>query len=225
MWGLLALNVAVKLSLLGAAVFMLLNPDLPQFENKSLTMRAILYPVFAALVAIGFFWRRMPGPFPHLADFMWTFTFTFDIVSNDAHLYGSYKNYDDFVHFLNAFPYMFLLIGLLMAGQDLGYFRLGYAGILIVAFLAFFAFHAVWETWEHSLDRFLGTTLQPGGMAEATENNAASVVGALLAIGILHFWRKSSFFQRYFYLPLRLYIVRLLRVRASKVPEKVGAAG
>jgi len=83
------LNIAVKLALVAAIVFMLTHPGLPQFENKSLTLRAVLYPVFSLLVAAGYYLKGRRGDYPHLLDLLWGFTFTFDMVSNDAHLYGS----------------------------------------------------------------------------------------------------------------------------------------
>lgn len=217
------LNIAVKLVLVGAIVFMLTHPDLPQFENKSLTLRAVIYPIFALLVPTGYYLKGMRGEYPHLLDLLWSATFTFDIVSNDAHLYGSYANYDDFIHFVNAIPYTFLLVGILLSLERLGRFRLGYAGAVLAAFTAFVAFHAVWEMYEHSMDRFFGTNLQPGGMTEATDNNTFAIVGALLAIAILHYWRRARSFEAYLVAPTSDYLRRLLVRRQVKVESE--AAG
>jgi hypothetical protein len=57
-------NVATKLVLVAAIVFMLTNPDLPQFENKSLTLRAVLYPIFSLLIAAGYYLKGMKGGYP-----------------------------------------------------------------------------------------------------------------------------------------------------------------
>ena len=212
------LNIAVKLALVGAIVFMLTHPGLPQFENKSLTLRAVLYPIFSLLVAAGYYLKGMKGGYPHLLDFLWSFTFTFDIVSNDAHLYGSYANYDDFIHFVNAVPFTFVLVGLLLSLERLNRFRLGYWGVTLAAFVTFVAFHAVWEMYEHSMDRFFGTNLQPGGMVEATDNNFFAIVGALLALAILHYWRKTRSFEADLVAPTSGYLGRLFvgqRARAQ----------
>ena len=210
------LNIALKVALAAAIVYMLTNPDLPQFENKSLTLRAILYPIFSMLVAAGYYLKGMRGEYPHLLDLLWSFTFTFDIASNDAHLYGSYANYDDFVHFVNAVPFMLLIVGFLLSLERLNRIRLGYWGIVLVGFTAFVAFHAVWEMYEHSMDRFFGTNLQPGGMVEATDNNFFAVLGALLAVAVLHYWHKATSFEAYLLSPLTAYLGRLL------TPQRAG---
>ncbi|MDP2950721.1 MAG: hypothetical protein Q8P22_14470 [Chloroflexota bacterium] len=210
MRALAVLNVAIKVALVAAIVFMFTHPDLPQFENKSLTLRAVLYPLFSLMVAAGYYLKGMRGDYPHLLDILWSFTFTFDIVSNDAHLYGSYANYDDLIHFINALPFMFVLVGLLLSLERLNRFRLGYGGIILVALTAFIAFHAIWEMYEHSMDRFLGTNLQPGGMVEATDNNFFAIVGALLAVAILYYWRKARSFEVCLLSPTSGYLGQLL---------------
>jgi uncharacterized membrane protein YjdF len=210
MRALAVLNVGIKIALVAAIVFMFTHPDLPQFENKSLTLRAVLYPLFSLMVAAGYYLRGMRGDYPHLLDILWSFTFTFDIVSNDAHLYGSYENYDDLVHFINAVPFMVVLVGLLLSLERLNGFRLGYWGIILMAFVSFVAFHAVWEMYEHSMDRFLGTNLQPGGMVEATDNNFFAIVGALLAVTILSYWRSARAFEAQFLSPITGYLRQLL---------------
>jgi hypothetical protein len=204
------LNVGIKIALVAAIVFMFTHPDLPQFESKSLTLRAVLYPIFSLAVAAGYYLKGMKGDYPHLLDVLWSFTFTFDIVSNDAHLYGSYENYDDLVHFINAVPFMFVAVGLLLSLERLNKFRLGYWGVILVGFTAFVAFHAIWEMYEHSMDRFLGTNLQPGGMVEATDNNFFAIVGALLAVAILSYWRSVRAFEAHFLSPITGYLRQLL---------------
>lgn len=206
------LNIAVKLVLVWAIVFMLTNPDLPQFEAKSLTWRAAVYPIMTLLVAAGYYWRRMKGSYPHLADLLWSFTFTFDIVSNNLHLYGTYANYDDIVHFINAIPYMLVLISLLLSLERLDSIKMGYAGAVFWAFTLFLALHFIWEVSEHLFDRFLGTELQPGGMVEATDNSIAAAAGALVAIVVLHYWRRTRAFESLLFYPMMAYLARLLNV-------------
>jgi hypothetical protein len=209
MRALAVLNLGIKIALVVAIVFMFTHPELPQFENKSLTLRAVLYPLFSLMVAAGYYLKGMKGDYPHLLDVLWSFTFTFDIVSNDAHLYGSYENYDDLVHFINAVPFMFGVVGLLLSLERLNKFRLGYWGVILVGFTAFVAFHGVWEIYEHSMDRFLETNLQPGGMVEATDNNFFAIVGALLAVTILYYWQKTRSFEVYLISPISDYLSQL----------------
>ena len=108
--------------------------------------------------------------------------------------------------------------GLLLSLERLNRFRLGYWGVVLAAFVTFVAFHAVWEMYEHSMDRFFGTNLQPGGMVEATDNNFFAIVGALLALAILHYWHRARSFEAYLVAPTSGYLGRLFvgqRARAQ----------
>lgn len=119
---------------------------------------------------------------------------------------------------------MFLIVSLLLSLERLDRFRLGYAGVVLAAFTAFVAFHAVWEMYEHSMDRFFGTNLQPGGMVEATDNNFFAIVGGLLAIAILYYWRKARSFEVYLVAPTSDYLRRLLARRQKVEIEAAGRA-
>jgi hypothetical protein len=209
-----AANVVLKLALLPAVAVMLVFPDLPQFEGKSLTLRAILYPIFAIAPYAVYRLKRMHGPYPTVVDLCWTWIFTLDIVSNDLNWYNAYTWWDDLIHFVNALPYMAVLTAALLALEERGVIRLGFWGAMLVAFSAFTAFHAVWEMWEHLMDRFLQTQLQPGGMAEATENNLAGMAGGLLAIVVLR--RLAGAFHRRAILPLAAYVAQLRPPRGSE---------
>lgn len=83
----LAANVVIKLTLLAAVVFMLAFPNLSQFEGKSLTYRAILYPALSFLVPALYSWRRIDFEYPVIPDLCLSFTLCFDIVSNDLLLW------------------------------------------------------------------------------------------------------------------------------------------
>jgi hypothetical protein len=113
-------------------------------------------------------------------------------------------------------PFMFLIVGLLLCLDRLNKLSLGYLGVILVGFTGFVAFHAAWEMYEHSMDRFFGTNLQPGGMMEATDNNFFAIVGALLAIAVLHYWRKADSFEAYLLSPLTGYLGQPLASRRAR---------
>lgn len=62
------LDVGIKIALVAAIVFMSTQSDLPQFENKSLTLRAVLYPIFSLAVAASYYLKGKKGDYPHLLD-------------------------------------------------------------------------------------------------------------------------------------------------------------
>ena len=195
-------NAAMKMALLAAVVFMLARPDLPQFENKSLTLRAVFYPLLALSVPFLYRLRGAPGRYPALLDLAWSFALTLDIVSNDLHWYGNWKHWDDAVHFINSIPLAALIIVLLFALERRGRIRLGFWGASAVGLAVYAALHNQWEINEFLMDRFAGTDLQPGGMAEATRNNLWSVAGSVVSICPLLYWKREGALDRAFVEPL-----------------------
>jgi hypothetical protein len=188
-------NLAAKLSFALAVAFMFLFPHLHQFDGKTMTLRAIIYPVCVAALGVGWLLRRPRGPYPLLVDLAWGFTFTFDIVSNDLRWYGAFGAHDvwaDFVHLTNSVP-MFLAIACMLLGierwRDM---RVGFWGVLLVALFGFFAAHSAWEMWEFAMDHFAGTGLQPGGMGEASRHNLLGLSGAVLGALLLIAWRRRG---------------------------------
>ena len=195
-------NTAMKLALLAAVAFMLAHPDLPQFENKSLTLRAVFYPLLALSVPILYRLRGAQGPYPALLDLAWSFTLTLDIVSNDLHWYGNWKHWDDVVHFVNSIPLAALIIVFLLALERRGRIRLGFWGASAVAIAVYAALHNQWQINEFLMDRFAGTELQPGGMAEATRNNLWGVAGSVGALCPLLYWKREGVLDDVFVVPL-----------------------
>jgi len=98
----LALDVAVKVATVALLAFAILRPDLPQFQGKAFTGRAIAYPI--ALVALPIGWwlfgrRRMP--FPVAADILFGLPFLIDVAGNALNLYDSIDWWDDANHLVN----------------------------------------------------------------------------------------------------------------------------
>ncbi|MEX1022225.1 MAG: hypothetical protein WD058_03660 [Dehalococcoidia bacterium] len=184
--------VLVRVLLLAAVIFMFAFPDLSQFEAKSLTWRTIVYPSIAAIVPVTYALRGRQGPYPLLFDMSLVFGVTFDIVSNDLHWYGTWTWFDDFLHVTNSIPLMVVVGLLVLALERRGRLVRGFWGAVLFAYLAYFAVHGLWEVQEYLLDEYLGTELQPGGMAEATTNNIGGLAGAALGVALLWYWRRRG---------------------------------
>jgi hypothetical protein len=213
----LATLLLAKVLLILAVVFMFAFPELSQFEGKSLTYRAILYPSLAFGPSLLFLWRGRGGPFPLLWDLCLTFALVFDIVSNDLHWYGTWLHWDDAVHFFNTLPIMVFIFGGMTALESSGRIRLGLWGCFVFAYCIYALIHGLWEMEEFALDRFAGTNLQPGGMEEATRNNVAGLVAGALSAPLFLWWRRLRCLERHLSDPLAGY-VSLVRHGGRRLP-------
>ncbi len=99
----LAADVALKAALVGLLVFASLRQDLPQFHDKSMTGRAIGYPLAALLVPASWFVlsRRSPRRFPVAVDILVVAPFVIDMAGNAANLYDTVSWWDDVNHLVN----------------------------------------------------------------------------------------------------------------------------
>ncbi len=98
-------DVVVKAALVGLLLFAVLRPDLPQFQGKAMTGRALTYPL-AALVVPAVWWllSRRRGrwlAYPYALDVLLVLPFLIDTAGNALDLYDSIDWWDDFNHFLN----------------------------------------------------------------------------------------------------------------------------
>jgi hypothetical protein len=85
----------------GLLAFAVVRQDLPQFHGKSMTGRALGYPVAALVVPVVWWaWRRRP-PYPHLVDMLVVAPFVVDMAGNAANLYDTISWWDDLNHFVN----------------------------------------------------------------------------------------------------------------------------
>jgi hypothetical protein len=211
----IAAAVMCKVLLVLAVAFMFAFPDLSQFEGKSLTYRAILYPTLAFSIPVGYMLGGQRGTYPLLFDVCLTFALSFDIASNDLHWYGTWRHWDDAVHFWNSFPIMVLIFGSLLAIERAGTIRLGCWGRFVFAFCIYALIHTLWEMEEFALDRFLGTNLQPGGMEEASRNNLAGLIAALMSGALFLRWHRIDALDAMLAAPL-LRFVENLRHRGAR---------
>ena len=99
----LALDVGVKLALVGLLVFAVARPDLPQFHGKSMTGRAVSYPIAALVVPLAW-WivqRRRRVAYPYAVDVLVVLPFLIDMAGNAANLYDTISWWDDANHLVN----------------------------------------------------------------------------------------------------------------------------
>jgi hypothetical protein len=182
----LAVDLAVKLTLIGVLLVAVIWPDLPQFEGKAMTGRALVYPISVLVVPVSW-WivqrrRGTPVDYPYLIDILFVAPFLIDTLGNAFDLYDSISWWDDANHFFNW--------GLLTAafGQFLVRLPLGklVTASLVVGFGAVTAI--LWEFAEYF-------TFIRGGGEEATAYTdtlgdmalglTGSCVAALLTITLL----------------------------------------
>jgi hypothetical protein len=103
-------DVGVKAALVALLLWAVASPDLPQFEGKAMTGRAIAYPLAALVVPAVWliFGRRRRWQYPYALDILFGLPFLIDVAGNAADLYDAVDWWDDLNHFVNW--------GLLVAG-------------------------------------------------------------------------------------------------------------
>jgi hypothetical protein len=80
-----------------------LRPDLPQFEGKAMTGRALTYPIAAFVVPLAWwlYGRKRSDRYPYPLDILLTLPFLIDVAGNALDLYDSIDWWDDANHFVN----------------------------------------------------------------------------------------------------------------------------
>jgi hypothetical protein len=170
------LNVAAKATLAGLILFYLLRPDLHQFTGKVMPLRATLFPLAAALLAILWLARGRPSPFPHLPDALITLATIVDFGGNAADLYRL-EWFDHSVHFTNMLL-LTIAFGLLLANTTTP--RWAKAG-LVLGFGA--VLHTIWEIVEFWLDEIFDAELDVEALTtiiDFTVGLIGSALGAAL---------------------------------------------
>ena len=124
------LDVAVKAALIGLLLVAVLWPDLPQFEGKAMTGRALTYPLAAIIVPlVWWIWGRSRGwRYPYGVDICLVLPFLVDVVGNALDLYDSIDWWDDLNHFVN-WGILTTAFGLLLIRLPLG--RLNIAALMV----------------------------------------------------------------------------------------------
>jgi hypothetical protein len=94
-------NAGLKLALVGLLAFAAARQDLPQFHGKSMTGRAVAYPVAALIVPVAWWLTGRRRPYPHLVDMLVVAPFVIDMLGNATNLYDTVSWWDDANHFVN----------------------------------------------------------------------------------------------------------------------------
>jgi hypothetical protein len=190
------LNAAVKAALVGLLLLAVLRPDLPQFEGKAMTGRALTYPLAAVIVPVGWWlWGRRSGwRYPYALDICLVLPFLIDVVGNALDLYDTIDWWDDFNHLLN-WSILVTAFGQLLVRFPLG--RLNTTALMI----GFGAVTAIlWEFAEYY-------TFIRGGPEESTAYTDSlgdlagglfgSTVAALLTVTLLWRFQKEAGTNRF----------------------------
>jgi hypothetical protein len=95
-------DLAVKLATVALLGWAVLNPDLPQFQGKAFTGRAIVYPAALLLVPLGWWvFGSRAIKFPFAADILFGLPFLIDVGGNALNLYDTIEWWDDANHLVN----------------------------------------------------------------------------------------------------------------------------
>ena len=97
----LALDIAIKVVLIGLLAYAVLNPDLPAYRGKAMAGRAVVFPIAAFLVPAVWWLRYRDHRYPVDVDILFTAPFLIDVVGNALGLYDSIAWWDDANHFFN----------------------------------------------------------------------------------------------------------------------------
>jgi hypothetical protein len=97
----LALDVAAKLALFGLLLHAIANPELPQYADKAMQARAVVYPLAVLAIPIVWWLRGRQRPFPVLSDLLFTLPFLIDTAGNALDLYDRIEWWDDANHLGN----------------------------------------------------------------------------------------------------------------------------
>ena len=119
--GSLWLDVAIKVATVALLAWAVASPDLPQFQGKAFTGRAIAYPI--ALLVLPVAWwlaARRRIPFPVVPDILIGLPFLIDVVGNALNLYDTIDAWDDLNH-LGNWALHTAAIGLLLRYGNWGF--------------------------------------------------------------------------------------------------------
>jgi hypothetical protein len=119
--GSLWLDVAIKVATVALLAWAVASPNLPQFQGKAFTGRAIAYPIALLILPVAWwFVARRRIPFPVVPDILIGLPFLIDVVGNALNLYDSIDAWDDLNH-LGNWALHTAAIGLLLRNGTWGF--------------------------------------------------------------------------------------------------------
>ena len=99
---LLVADLGVKVATVALLAWAVINPDLPQFQGKAFTGRAIVYPAVLLLIPLGWWvFGSRKISFPFAADILFGLPFLIDVAGNALNLYDTIEWWDDANHLVN----------------------------------------------------------------------------------------------------------------------------
>jgi hypothetical protein len=183
-----AIDVLLKVALVAAIAYAATHTELARFHDKAMGLRAIIYPLAALVVPVGWwlFGRRRIA-FPVVIDIAVVLPFLSDTLGNLFDLYDSISWFDDALHYLNWIPWV-IAFGLSLRLRPLG--RLNVAA-LTVGFGA--VTNIIWEIGEY-LAFITGNQQEMRGIYQDTIGDLTlsllgSFTGAILVASAL--WRLA----------------------------------
>jgi len=119
--GSLWLDVAIKVATVALLAWAVASPDLPQFQGKAFTGRAIAYPIALLILPVAWWLAaRRRIPFPVVPDILIGLPFLIDVVGNALNLYDTIDAWDDLNH-LGNWALHTAAIGLLLRYGNWGF--------------------------------------------------------------------------------------------------------
>jgi hypothetical protein len=134
------IDAAVKALLLGLLFLALVRPDLPQFEGKAMTGRALTYPLATVIVPVAWWLvrrrRGAPVAYPYAADILLVLPFLVDTVGNALDMYDTISWWDDANHLVNwgilTAAFGQLLVRLPIEGWEIFGLALGFGALTAI---------------------------------------------------------------------------------------------
>jgi hypothetical protein len=90
-----AAAVGLKVVLVALVVFAMTHLEWDRFADKAMTARAVLYPLAALVVPLGWLAGRRRWPYPALVDVLVVTPFVVDLAGNALDLYDRVSWFDD----------------------------------------------------------------------------------------------------------------------------------
>ncbi len=179
-------NVAAKAVLAALLAHAAVHPDLPQYADKAMGYRFLVYPL-AALAVPSWWALRGRGRYPHAVDLCLTAPFLLDTAGNSANLYDSVWWWDDAMHVATWVPWV-MAFGFVVAPRVPQ--RWVVAG-LVVGFGA--VTHTGWELGEYVTFVQDHPTEAMSAYRDTIGDLALSIVGSVLgALAVVAIGRSND---------------------------------
>lgn len=185
-----SINIFLKATLGLLVIHAVFFSDLPQYKNKAIATRVILYPLAAAATWIIYklALHNKNKTYPYIMDISMTFVVAADLLGNTLDLYNTIWWWDDAMHFLLTIPWV-IVFGYFIHNKGLS--RKVVFG-LVVAYGS--TTHIIWEIFEYlSFVRSNPTeslTAYQDTIGDLVLSLTGTLIGALIVSRILAIVKK-----------------------------------